>query len=247
MPKINRRGYLRRFLFFTCVALSGLIGGVAVAQEETTFLTPDIDPDGPYLQAVDGRRTVSTDLRYVDETSLDLLTGDRPRAAARPTISPPSGPVFSLGSNGVFIIVALFAVLLFLFLKFGAGGALLRPDPNVEKKPRKRAKAWGLTAAEGSAGDILAQIRAMPSRREALILLLRHCLLQAADETNTNFRRADTEREALGRLPDGWRRYTQLKTILTKAELVHYGGRDIGDDEFEALLQNGAQILTEAR
>lgn len=247
MRSSSRRGTLRRFLFLTCVALCGQFGGTAAAQEGTTYLTPDIDPDGPYLQAVKGRRTVATDMRYVDETDLDLLTGERPKDAPAPIIRPRGSANFGFGSNGVFFIVAALAVLLFLFLKFGAGRALLQSDPNAEKKPRKRAKAWGLTAADTSAGDIMSQIRAMASRRDALILLLRHCLLQAADETETYFRRADTEREALGRLPSKWRRYPQLKTILTKAELVHYGGRDITDDEFEAVLKNGAQILMEAR
>jgi hypothetical protein len=216
------------------------LGGAATAQDQTTFLDPPRDPDSAYIDQVPGR--VSTDIRYVDETNANFLTGDRP---ARRVDVPLRG--FEGGNYGAPLIIVLVAALLFIFLKFGAGGMLLRADPSGAKKPRKRTKAWGMTAADKSAGDIMAQVRAFASRREALIFLLRHCLLQAADETQTNFLRADTEREALARLPESWRRFNQLHALMSQTELVHYGGRDIADDAFEAVLNHGAQILTEGR
>ncbi|WP_373634858.1 hypothetical protein [Yoonia sp. SS1-5] len=235
---LGRCAWARRFLLgFAFATAAGLVS----AQDQTTYLTPERDPDSAYLAAVDGRG-VSTDVRYVDETDRDLLENNV--EAARE----PGRPVnFDGDGLGTFLVVLVVAGLLFLFLKFGAGGALLRADPNATKKPRKRARAWGLTAAEKSAADILAQIRAMASRRDALILLLRHCLLQAADETETNFKRSDTEREALSRLPQKWRFYTQLQGLMFQTELVHYGGREIADDAYETALQNGARILMEAR
>jgi len=184
---------------------------------------------------------VDTSISYVDETSEDFLTTDR-------TPAPQVQRTRRTGTQGpnVFVIVGLFAVALFLLLKFGGAGALLRADPKSGSKPKKRAKGWGLTASEAPAGDILSQIRAMTDRRAALILLLRYCLLQAADETDTMFKRADTEREALSRLPDTWRHRDKLRHILMQTELVHYGGRDIADDDYETALSHGSTILRAA-
>jgi hypothetical protein len=238
MKHYDRCSRLRRF--HTVFLFAFWLGGAAAAQDQTTFLDPPRDPDSAYLDAVAGR--VSTDIRYVDETNANFLTGDRP--TQRVDI-PRQG--FEGGNYGTLLVIVVVVALLFIFLKFGAGGMLLRADPSAPKKPRKRAKAWGLTAAEKSAGDIMAQVRAFASRREALIFLLRHCLLQAADETQTNFLRVDTEREALARLPESWRRYHQLHALMFQTELVHYGGRDIADDAFEAVLNHGAQILMEGR
>ena len=245
MPKTFRRGSLRRFSLFGAILAAWLMlgAGVAHAQDTTTFLDPPRDAANTYPDVVPQGR-VDRDIRYVDETNIDLLTGERPSVPDIPDVSP--GLRFG-GGLGTFWIVFLVVALLFIFLKFGAGGMLLSADPAAQRKPRKRAKAWGLTAAEQSASDIMSQVRAMASRREALILLLRHCLLQAADETETTFKRADTEREALARLPAKWRRYTELQSILHHSELVHYGGREIDDATYETALGHGARILMEAR
>jgi hypothetical protein len=83
----------------------------------------------------------------------------------------------------------------------------------------------------------------MPDRRAALILLLRYCLLRGAEATGTNFRRADTEREALGRIPGEWPLFANLRRLLMQTELVHYGGREIDDAAYDAALKDGAEIL----
>ena len=246
MTETLRRGSLRRFSLSGAVLAAWLMlgAGVAHAQDTTTFLDPPRDAANTYPQVVPQGR-VDRDIRYVDETNIDLLTGERPAAPDIPRTSPRLR--FGGEGLGTFWIVLLVVALLFIFLKFGAGGMLLSADPAAPRKPRKRAKAWGLTAADQSANDIMSQVRAMASRREALILLLRHCLLQAADETETTFKRADTEREALSRLPAKWRRYTELQSILYHSELVHYGGREIDDTAYETALGHGARILMEAR
>ncbi|MFV2053538.1 hypothetical protein [Aliiroseovarius sp. YM-037] len=215
------------------------------AQEsETTFLDmPRGSGSAAYSEAV-ARRGLTTDIDYVDQTDQNFLSDGE---VVRRT-EPRSLPIGGSGNGfGVFLVVAVIALLLFLFLKFGAGGTLLRADPKEGKPRRKRAEGWGLRAEDAPAGDILSQIRAMTDRREALILLLRHCLLQAAQETDTNFARADTERDALRRLPDRWTRFDLLKRLLQQTELVHYGGREIDDTAYEASLQDGARILTGGR
>lgn len=239
MQSVHRRNLRRRRVIAACLIFWA---GSASAQDTTTFLDPPHDPQVRYQQVVPPGQA-DTDIRYVDETDLDLITGDRPVVRDIPM------PRVYLGDGGfgTFAVVIVIAALLFIFIKFGAGGMLLQRDPSAPNKPRKRARAWGLTAQDQSVSDIMTQIRGMASRRDALILLLRHCLLQAADETETNFRRADTEREALSRLPKTWRRHKQLHALMFQTELVHYGGRDIDDDAYEKALGHGAQILMEAR
>jgi len=117
---------------------------------------------------------------------------------------------------GIAIVVALVGLLIFLFLKFGGAGGLLRADPKDKNRPKEKKKAWGLTAESEDVENIIAKIRAMADRKAAMILLLRHCLLQASQETNVNFRRSDTER---------------------------YGGRSIDDAPFEAVVAHGETIL----
>lgn len=243
MLLMNRRVDARRCILCICtvLVLSITAGGVA-AQGQTTYLDAPRDTQSNYSD-VARRARVDSDIRYVDETNVDLITGD---VIERRSITLPDRQ-FGEGHFGTIGLVIIAALVLFLFLRFGAGGMLLRPDPSAPRKPRTPVRAWGLTARADTSSDIMAQVRAMVSRREALIFLLRHCLLQAAEETQTQFQRADTEREALDRLPDQWRRYRQLRALMVQTELVHYGGREIDDDAYETALGHGAQILIEAR
>ena len=212
----------------------------AHAQDTTTYLAP---PKGQtdYDQVATPPQ-VQTDIQYIDETDDRFLERE---PIAIPEIRPVRG--INLDGLNVAIIVGTVALLLFLLLKYGGAGALLRADPSSGTKPKKRAKGWGLTAAETPAGDILAQIMAMEDRREAMILLLRHCLLQAADETDTYFQRADTEREAMARLPKSWPHLNKLGHIAVQTELVHYGGRNITDDDYTTALDSGRTILRGAK
>ena len=104
-----------------------------------------------------------------------------------------------------------------------------------------------LVAEQIPPSTLLDQIRAMGDRREALILLLRHSLLSAADATDVRFARVDTERDALRRLPKEWRHFSELDFILRETEWVHYGGRSIEDDIFTRCLEAGEKILGKGR
>lgn len=242
LPMLRRIPLRRSSLCLVILGLTLSTSPVS-AQDTITFIDP---PRGEaaelYLDTVP--RRMKTDIQYVDETNIDLLDADaRPARSSDRT----SLEVGDRGGMGTFFVIFLLAALLFIFLKFGGAGGLLRADPNAEKKTRKRAKGWGLSSDDETAGDILSKVRAMASRKDALVLLLRHCLLQASEETQVFFKRSDTEREAYARLPISWRRISELKTLLQSTELVHYGGRDITDTDFETALNNGAKILMEAR
>lgn len=210
----------------------------STAQDTTTFLTPEVGQEAAEYRTLSESRRIDVTTRYVDETDQDWF-GEAPKVAPAPRAL----PSFNGNGVGVGITVAVIVLLLFLFLKFGGAGNLLASDPAAVKRDRKKTKAWGLTAEDAHSQDILSKIRSMKDRRAALILLLRHCLLQAAHETDTTFRRSDTEREALKRLPQGWRQFSNLGILLRRSELVHYGGRPISESDYEETLNVGANIL----
>jgi len=230
---------------FGCLIAACLAGNPAWAQDsQTTYIDIPTTSDTDAYRDATRRARLQDDISYIDETGEDLLADTARETEPRPAerdrdIYLPTGA----GGPGVFIVVALFAVALILLFKFGAGGTLLRGDPKNTDKKTKPAQDWGLKPDDIPEGDLLSQIKGMADRREALILLLRYCLLRAAELTETNFRRADTEREALARLPQQWPLFANLRRLLMQTELVHYGGRDIDDESYTAALKDGAEIL----
>jgi hypothetical protein len=87
----------------------------------------------------------------------------------------------------------------------------------------------------------------MADRRQALVLLLRHCLLHAADVTGTRLSRSDTERALFARLPETMPDRERLEYLLSEAELVHYGGRAVAESHFGALLNVARSLLSAGR
>lgn len=165
--------------------------------------------------------------------------------------TPPEAPVLrptSSGNTGTLIAVVALLVLLGLFLKFGGGGALLA-RPAVERTRPQGAgdtpDAWRASTREGldNPGGLLARLAAMEDRAAALVILLRHCLLAAAETTQTRLARGDTERSAFERLPDSWRPRGDLAGLLHQTELAHYGGRAVDDTGFAAALETGRALL----
>ena len=135
-------------------------------------------------------------------------------------------------------------------LDVGCGtGALLRREPREIKDSARPPASWQMGADEASldAGSLMAQLRGMNDRRAALVRLLRHALMAAAQGSGTRFARADTEREAFARLPSGWRHHDALAAILRQAELAHYGGREVSDEAFARMLECGQAVLAAGR
>ncbi|QYX55716.1 hypothetical protein K1T73_11540 [Roseovarius sp. SCSIO 43702] len=206
-------------------------------------MAPPRDGAEDYLSAARDSR-VETELRYADRIDPDLLTDENPEI--EPAAPPRSAPSLRIeGGFGVFLMIALVTILLFLWLRFGGSGALLSATPRESDGAQEAPEAWKIgsdeTAMDGR--SLLDRIRAMPDRREALVHLLRHALLAAGDEAQVRFARSDTEREAFARLPEGWRHRDLLRLLLRAAELAHYGGRPVSEEAFENALQQGAAIL----
>ena len=188
-----------------------------------------VSTDPVYAQRIDGNLSSGRQLR--DRTDLS------PDARLTP-------PALDLGGMGVFLVVLVLVAGLFLWLKFGGTGTLLRREP--EDAPVAQAPTdWdmGEDTAPGDPRSLLERIAAMEDRSAALVLLLRHCLLAAAGQTQTRFARSDTERLAFRRLPASWPLHDLLKTLLRKTELAHYGGRTVTESDFAGSIKIGRRIL----
>lgn len=160
-----------------------------------------------------------------------------------------SGSVRLEGGWAPAVMIAVLLAVFLLWLRFGGTGALLRREPREIKDSARPPASWQMGADEASldAGSLMAQLRGMNDRRAALVRLLRHALMAAAQGSGTRFARADTEREAFARLPSGWRHHDALAAILRQAELAHYGGREVSDEAFARMLECGQAVLAAGR
>ena len=202
---------------------------------------PESDASARYQAALtrSGNRTRAT---YAEK-----ITGDLPLDSAyrppRQETERRGQPVVG-GLTAWILVILLVVVLLALWLRFGGSGALLSGAPKDIRQKPVAPDGWKMAQDQDvPMADLLAQIAAMPDRRAALVRLLRHCLLHAGAATDTRFARSDTEREALRRLPEGWSGRNGVASILTTAELAHYGGREVSEDAFAASLATARALF----
>jgi hypothetical protein len=161
----------------------------------------------------------------------------------------PREPIIG-GPLAVALVLVGLAAVIGLWMRFGNGGVLLSSAPREMKQRQGEApESWRTSAAEAEEkpNEFLQRIAAMADRRQALVLLLRHCLLHAADVTETRLFRSDTERAVFARLPDHMPDRDRLEDLLTEVELVHYGGRTLAESQFSALLAMARGLLSIGR
>jgi hypothetical protein len=160
----------------------------------------------------------------------------------------PREPVVN-GPLAVAIVLVGLIVVIGLWIRFGNGGVLLSSAPRDIKRQGEAPESWRTSAAEAEEkpSDFLQRIAAMADRRQALVLLLRHCLLHAADMTGTRLFRSDTERAVFARLPSNMPERDRLENFLTAVELVHYGGRTLAESHFGVLLTTARGLLSSGR
>lgn len=212
-------------------------------------LDPSISDAAQEYREIADQNRIRTDVTYVTELDGQLIEGEaaRPRQERpEPDTGNGSFSVPSMNGSGVVIALLIFLGAIFLWLKFGGSGALLSREPYEAKSKKTQAPdAWNIASDDLHKGpqSILDKIAAMQDRSEALVLLLRYSLLAASETTSTRFARSDTERSAFSRLPEHWAHISGLEAILRQAELAHYGGRDVTDDNFSAAIELGRNIL----
>lgn len=196
------------------------------------------------------KQRLTPDTTYATRIEGQLVTGRR--LPSEEPDGPPDlsrEPLFDMNGAGVAVAVLLLLAGLAAWMKFAGGGALLARAPtDAATKPQDAPDGWKMFAQETAASpaDLLSRLAQMSDRGTALVLLLRHCLLAAGAATQIRFARSDTERRAFARLPREYIHGNRLSEILKTAELAHYGGRQVGEAEFSAMLDAGWSILAEA-
>lgn len=151
------------------------------------------------------------------------------------------------GFLGVVVVLIVLVAVIVLWMMFGSGGVLLSRAPmTTQPSQSEKPDDWKDNAPDASARprDFLAQIAAMPDRREALVQLLRQCLLQSAKRTGTRVLRSDTERTVFVRLPKKMEHRDELKHLLMQTELIHYGGHVPAESDFSNLLRKAQPLLS---
>lgn len=238
--------------FILCVAWLSTVAQVLaqdIATEDKGYtIIEALDPPGgetaDAYRALAARYSVRTDPAYVTVLDGTLTSGQQqtPRPDGRDARR--EMPDLNLGGVGVLLIVILVIGGVFLWLKFGGAGTLLNREPS-EMAPQQAPAGWDIagTNAGQDPRSLIEHIAAMADRNEAMVLLLRQCLLTGAQQTETRFARSDTERRAFRRLPRSWRFHEGLGELLRNAELAHYGGRPVSDAAFHASIALGRSIL----
>lgn len=238
----------RKYLIFAALA-AALLAGVVRAQEAakiTRLNIPASDSGEAYSASVRLGR-IETDLYYVDTLEGEIPLGKPPELSV-----PPEAPEFSGDTNWKMLTIfgAILVALVFLIVRSGGGfGALSVRQPGDRKRTRGQNGGKSAQGNEESAGleGVLAEIDAMPDRRAALVLLLRHSLQQAARVHDLRLARSETAREIVHRLPDRWVHLAALRKLVMAEELVQFGGRALAEATFKECLGIATPILRGAR
>ncbi|MEO0911489.1 MAG: DUF4129 domain-containing protein [Pseudomonadota bacterium] len=221
------------------------------AQEAPPRITLVEMPENPdYARSIRFSRLQSR-LNYVEEASgpipMDAAAGVNPPAPPSQSEAPRLRDWTALEILSRVALLIVLALIAFAIVKHG--GALTarfrntgdgssgtgRGDPHAVQEP-----AIPLPEADA----LLARLRAMPNREEALILLIGHTLEAAGRQNALRLRRSETAREFLNRLPVSWPRLADLRRITMAEELVQFGGRPLAENTFEDCLRRAHPILS---
>lgn len=196
---------------------------------------------------------IQRDIFYIDELNQPIPMNGLPRFERRKEPDPeiediPDLPApLSFGERwGWFAFFAVLAgVVIYLVHRFGDGiGASFqkRPDGGT-RETRRNGNARPVFKPETPTELLLAQLRGMADRREALVALIEHLLPAAAHQNGIRLGRAETAREIIRRLPVSWALLSELKRIVMTEELVQFGGRELPERTFEDCLRRAVPIL----
>ena len=94
---------------------------------------------------------------------------------------------------------------------------------------------------------LLASLREMADRRQALILLVSRALERSADINQVRLGRAQTARDVLRILPRNWTHIAALRGLVREAEVVHFGGRDLSEERWQECFQAAEPIFRRGR
>ena len=202
-----------------------------------------------YLQAI-RLRGIDTDVAYFDPSSPPppMETGQEPEPPAERADRDIEGTVGSIDVTALVFSAAVLLAIAYVFARFGGriSVSLGRDAENMVRERRGNARGTGPLAA--AVPSDLASILSLQDRREALVQLAQSALASAVSANGVLLQRSWTAREALRHLPAEQNHMSALYRLVHASERVHFGGRDVSEEEFQAhiadikpLLQSGGR------
>ncbi len=230
-----------------CIRLIALMTAVcAAAPAVPPAAAQSVDPDAiemprtpsgeAYRQAVRGGRA-KIDLVYLKPEADETL----PRDAAKPE---PQTNATELEWDRI-VLIAITAAILIAIAIFASQFApkttisMSSPEDGTRgeaSRRRRRAEPADTPGDLATGGDFLDRIRAMPDRKQALILLLKRALERALEIHGMTLGRSQTAREILRKLPRTWDHYAALSRLVGFEERVQFGGHDLPEPVFQESL-----------
>ncbi|GAB2186757.1 DUF4129 domain-containing protein [Roseibium sp. LAB1] len=196
------------------------------------------DSGKEYLRAI-RLRGIDTDVVYFDPSAPPPKL-DTEQEPPKPAADKPQADGDDRWIPGL-IAAGFLAAVAYLFLRFGGrltvslGREASNPD-STRTRMRGQAPVWAEKLAP------LDEILRMEDRRRALVLLTQKVLATAISANGILMQRSWTARDALRQLPESQAREL-LRKLVTMAERVQFGGRDVSEDEFNDHVANCRYLL----
>ncbi|WP_208982384.1 DUF4129 domain-containing protein [Pseudovibrio sp. JE062] len=202
-----------------------------------------------YLQEV-RFRSIETDVAYFYPFGPPPPMETRQEPKAPPDLSN-QNVEWSLGSVSNIVFLVSTGVLLtigYVFVRYG-GNISVSMSQNAGNAVRGYNKiAHSSGTLSPSTSSSLASILGLQDRREALIQLTQVALEAAISADGARLQRSWTAREALRHLPGDQSHMSALRSLVHTSERVHFGGRDVSEEEFQSHVNDIKPLLqSEAR
>ena len=233
-------------LFLRLILVFAVAGLPALAQEARPVAT-EIGTSGQAYDAAIRLRGIDAEVQFFDP--------DRPAPPLETRASPPPPALDAETREGqerttrttiTLIAAAVLGLIGYLLVRYGGRMNLsLRTAAANPARTPTRPVDGDATAPAIIRG--LAEIRGMTDRRAALMALAQKALAAAVSDNGVILQRSWTLREAMAHVPTGQRHRDALNALVMDSEGVHFGGRDVTEDQFTAHLSAILPMLEGAR
>jgi hypothetical protein len=237
-------------LAFVLICLISIVAAApASAQLTETDFEGTGEPNAEYEDAVSGKR-LQTDVLYV-RPGVDFRADQQVEVdVPEPVQEVDPGITTSRWFWGIIFAIILGVVIAIVISQGGAIGVSFgaKADETRRRPDEAPAEPDPYDALNRQPMDqFLQSLKVMKDRRMALILLVSRALERAADSNNVRLGRAQTARDVIRILPRSWQHLQVLRGLVRQAEVVHFGGRDVSEDQWQECFDAAMPIFDAGR